>query len=134
MRVVVASDALAGLSPAEASEIIAHAFADRGARVVVVPLGVTGAALHEAVGVAGAAALEAPADAAELGRVLARAMEELRRSRRDAPAADRPRLLLDPTDVSRRDLAPGGAFWERYMDIARAGRHPRVTLAATVEA
>lgn len=68
------------------------------------------------------------------GRVLARAMEELRRSRRDAPAADRPRLLLDPTDVSRRDLAPGGAFWERYMDIARAGRHPRVTLAATVEA
>ena len=69
------------------------------------------------------------------GRVLARAMDELRRRRRESvDDADPPRLLLDPTDVSRRDLAPGGAFWERYMDIARAGRHPRVTLAATVEA
>ncbi len=68
------------------------------------------------------------------GRVLARAMEELRRRRESVDHVDPPRLLLDPTDVSRRDLAPGGAFWERYMDIARAGRHPRVTLAATVEA
>ncbi len=68
------------------------------------------------------------------GRVLAQAMSELRLRHPDPADADRPKLLLDPTTVNRRDLAPGGAFWTRYMDIARQGRHPRVTLAATVEA
>jgi glycerate kinase len=99
LRVVVASDALAGLSPAEASEIIAHAFADRGAQVVVVPLGVTGAALREAVGVAGAAALEAPADAAELGRVLARADGDLVVDLTACHVADLGREALDAFDA-----------------------------------
>ena len=53
MRVVVASDALGGLTAAEASDTIAHAFADCGAEVVVVPLGVTGRALREAAGALG---------------------------------------------------------------------------------
>lgn len=69
------------------------------------------------------------------GLVLAEAMTQLRARRRaGAAAAERPSLLLDPTAVARRDLAPGGAFWERYMSVAREGGHPRVTLAATVEA
>ncbi len=69
------------------------------------------------------------------GRVLAAAMNALRQNRGGGTAdGERPGLLLDPTLVTRRDLAPGGAFWTRYMDVARAGRHPRVTLAATVEA
>ncbi len=62
------------------------------------------------------------------GLVLRDAMRELRR-RRTGVATQRPGLLLDPTVFTRRDLAPGGAFWERYMELARSGRHPRVTLA-----
>ncbi len=38
MRVLVAADAMAGLDPRGASEIIGHAFADAGAQVAVVPL------------------------------------------------------------------------------------------------
>ncbi|MFT4217835.1 MAG: cellulase family glycosylhydrolase [Micropruina sp.] len=69
------------------------------------------------------------------GLVVAAAMNELRRRRAaGATDAERSTLLLDPTELTRRDLAPGGAFWEHYMTIARDGRHPRVTLAATVEA
>lgn len=73
------------------------------------------------------------------GRVLAEAMNQLRRRRPGVVDADRPALLLDPTTVTRRDLAPGGAFWTRYMEVAKAGRHPRIdlvpaALAAPVEA
>ena len=38
MRVLVAADAMAGLDPRGASEVIAQAFADLGAQVAVVPL------------------------------------------------------------------------------------------------
>lgn len=99
MRVVVASDALAGLSAAHASETIAHAFAERGAQVVVVPLGVSGAALREAVGVAAAGAtLASPADAAELGRVLAQAQGDLVVDLTGCHVADLGREVLDAFD------------------------------------
>ncbi|MFT4293946.1 MAG: cellulase family glycosylhydrolase [Micropruina sp.] len=68
------------------------------------------------------------------GRVLAEAMTELRRRRARASDPEPPVLLLDPAEFGRRDLAPGGAFWERYMTLAKAGRHPHVTLAVSVEA
>ncbi|MHA6525535.1 glycerate kinase [Tessaracoccus sp. G1721] len=95
MRVVVASDALAGLSAAEASETIARAFAERGAEVVVVPLGVTGAALSGAVGVAAGASLAAPSDAAELGPVLAEAGGDLVLDLTSCQVADLGREALD---------------------------------------
>ena len=44
MRVVVACDATAGLSPRAASEAVAGAFAREGATVAVVPLGADGSA------------------------------------------------------------------------------------------
>ena len=69
------------------------------------------------------------------GLVLRDAMRELRRQRVGAsPDAERPGLTLDPTEFSRGDLGPGGAFWQRYMSVAKAGRHPRVTLARVTPA
>ena len=115
MRVVVASDALAGLSAAEASETIAHAFAERGAEVVVVPLGVTGRALWEAAGPLGltpdaagrgsrhaglAPRLAAPADAGELGRLLADADGDLVVDLTSCHIADLGRAALDAFDPS----------------------------------
>lgn len=49
MRVVVASDALAGLGPRQGSEVIAQAFAETGAQVAVVPLGSGGDHLADAL-------------------------------------------------------------------------------------
>lgn len=49
MRVVVISDAVAGLSPAAASERIGAQFAAKGAQVAVVPLAVSGQGLSDAV-------------------------------------------------------------------------------------
>lgn len=49
MRVVVATDGIAGLGGVAASEIIAQEFADRGALVAVVPLATVGTALHDAI-------------------------------------------------------------------------------------
>lgn len=74
------------------------------------------------------------------GRTLAAAIDELRRRRaQPSTADDAPVLHLDPSEVTRRDLRPSGAFWDRYMSVAKTGRHPRVvltppTLAATMEA
>lgn len=76
MRVVVATDAVAGLSPVAASECVARAFAEAGAQVAVIPLGVGGASLAEALAAAApeavlvrpatpqdvAAALDSPGD------------------------------------------------------------------------
>jgi endo-1,4-beta-mannosidase len=68
------------------------------------------------------------------GLVLREAIRRLRQRRQDGVAdVERRGLLLDPVRYSRRDLAPGGAFWENYMSLAKSGRHPRVTLAASVE-
>lgn len=72
MRVVVATDALAGLSPAEASGRIARAFDERGAQVAVVPLGVEGAALAAAAAAAAPSAdFRAVGTAQEVGEALA---------------------------------------------------------------
>lgn len=72
MRVVVVADAVAGLSPAAASDCIARAFAERGAQVAVVPLGVTGPALREALkALAPGEGAVSPLDAAGLGSALA---------------------------------------------------------------
>lgn len=67
MRVVVISDAVAGLSPAAASEHIGVQFADRGAQVAVVPLAVSGPALRDSVAACLSGALfVAPTQAADL--------------------------------------------------------------------
>ena len=90
MRVVVATDAIAGLPPDASAELIAHAFADLGATVAVVPLAGTGPALHAAIAsCAPGFEIVAPATSAELG-------EALRGS------ADR--LLLDLTATRVDDL------------------------------
>ncbi|MBB1483653.1 glycerate kinase [Tessaracoccus sp. MC1865] len=57
MRVVVAADSIAGLTPRVASETIAGGFAAKGAQVAVVPLGVDGEALAEAAAIAAPEAL-----------------------------------------------------------------------------
>ena len=49
MRVLVAADAMAGLGPRDASEVIATAFADAGAQVAVVPLADGGQGFADAV-------------------------------------------------------------------------------------
>src|SRR5690606_6146738 len=49
LRVLVASDAMAGLGPRSASEVIATAFAQQGAQVAVIPLGSGGDALADAL-------------------------------------------------------------------------------------
>lgn len=48
MRVLVACDAMAGLSPRQASEQVARAFVDNGAQVAVIPLGLGGEDLVDA--------------------------------------------------------------------------------------
>ncbi|NHB84018.1 hypothetical protein G7085_03315 [Tessaracoccus sp. HDW20] len=61
MRVVVATDGIAGLAPVDASDLIARAFAAEGATVAVVPLAGTGAALREGIAeCAPGAAIAAP--------------------------------------------------------------------------
>lgn len=49
MRVLVASGAMAGLSPRAASEVIGTAFAEQGAQVAVIPVGSGGDALADAL-------------------------------------------------------------------------------------
>lgn len=46
----------------------------------------------------------------------------------DDPVA--PTLVLDPAE-GRAQLAPGGSFWNAYLEIARAGAHPLVTVKRT---
>ncbi|MBK7819485.1 MAG: glycerate kinase [Tessaracoccus sp.] len=71
MRVVVACDATAGLSPRAASEAVAGAFAREGATVAVVTLGAEGATFREALAVADpGATLAAPRDNTDLFDVL----------------------------------------------------------------
>ncbi|AQP47497.1 hypothetical protein BW730_08325 [Tessaracoccus aquimaris] len=93
MRVVIASDALAGLEPAASSEVIARAFAERGVSVAVVPLAATGRALRE--GIATSApdhVVAAPSTSEDLGDLL-----------RGDPA----RLVLDLTAIRVDDLGRG---------------------------
>lgn len=71
MRVVVAVDAVAGLTPRAASDLVAAEFAAQGAEVAVVPLAVGGAALHDALGEASPGAVVVkPRDAAGVARAL----------------------------------------------------------------
>lgn len=49
MRVLIASDGIAGLGSAETSEVIGRAFAAHGAQVAIVPMAVQGPALHQAI-------------------------------------------------------------------------------------
>ncbi len=49
MRVLIASDAQAGLSGLDASEVMAQAFVDHGADVAVVPLAASGPGLNDAL-------------------------------------------------------------------------------------
>lgn len=112
MRVVVATDALAGLGPRAASESIAHAFAERGAQVAVVPLGVTGEPLAAAASAAAPAAVFSPARSSqEVGEVLAGA----------APDSGEP-VVLDLTDATVEDLGRAA--------LAPFGDDPAAALAA----
>ncbi|HJE52105.1 MAG TPA: hypothetical protein K8V15_09075, partial [Tessaracoccus flavescens] len=78
MKVVVASDAIAGLSAREASETIARAFADGGAAVAVIPLAVSGDELRAAVEVAAdGVGFASPVDAVDAGEALASALGDL---------------------------------------------------------
>lgn len=100
MRVVVALDALAGLSPVEASQLVAGAFADRGAQTAVVPLGVTGEALATALAAAAPdVRAAAPADAAECGRLVAEADGDLIVDLTSCRVDDLGRSLLDAFDA-----------------------------------
>ncbi|MFT3889269.1 MAG: glycerate kinase [Arachnia sp.] len=106
MRVVVACDATAGLSPRAASEAVAGAFAREGAAVAVVPLGVSGEAFRTSLAAADASAhVEAPRDDADLARVL---------------AAPRDGVVLDLTGYRSDDF--GG------QALATLGPDPRATL------
>lgn len=72
MRVVVATDAVAGLMPAAASGVIAGEFARTGAEVAVVPLGAEGEPLAEALSAAAPElAVLAPTTAHDVGLALA---------------------------------------------------------------
>ncbi|SHI40417.1 glycerate kinase [Tessaracoccus bendigoensis DSM 12906] len=93
MRVVVASDALAGLSPAGASEAIAAAFAGQGAEVAVVQLGVIGRPLREGLA----------ASAPEFHVASPRTPGELV----EALAVDAPSIVLDLTTIECDDLGRG---------------------------
>ena len=105
MRVVIASDAVAGLEPVAASEVIARAFAERGVSVAVVPLAATGRALREGIAVSAPGhAVAAPSSSEELGDLL---------------RGDVPRLVVDLTAIRVDDLGRG----------ALTGADPRSELA-----
>ena len=103
MRIVVAADAVAGLSPAAASAHIAAEFAAVGGQVAVVPLGVAGEALSEALAAAAPdLAVARPVSPAEVGQALHEA---------DGP------LLLDLTGTTADAL--GAAALEPFGDDPR---------------
>ena len=111
MRVVVACDATAGLSPRAASEAVAGAFAREGAAVAVVPLGAGGEAFREALAAADPAAfLVAPRDNAELAEVL--------RAPRDGVVVDLTGYRAD--DLGRAAVAAFGPDPRAALERMRA--------------
>ncbi len=71
LRILVASDAVAGLTPRASSELIAGAFEQQGAQVAVLPLGACGAALADALATMDdAAEPSAPATLGEVASLL----------------------------------------------------------------
>ncbi len=69
-----------------------------------------------------------------IGRAFAEVAEEVRR--RPAPAPVRPEAVVVPVDaddvpLSRGDLAPGGAVFTRWMELAAAGSRPTVVTSRT---
>ncbi len=93
MRVVIASDGVAGLSPTEASERIAGAFAERGVTVAVVPMAAAGDALRQSIA---RCAPEFEVVAVDTSERLGAAL-----------AGEADALLLDLTETSCRDLGRG---------------------------
>lgn len=115
MRVVVATDALVGLSPRDASELIAHAFAERGAQVAVVPLGVEGERLADAISAAAPAAVFSVArSSTEAGEVLAGAAHAT------APVTVLDLTTADIRDLGRAVLRPFGEDPVEALDALRA--------------
>lgn len=105
MRVVVASDAVAGLTPAAASEQIARAFAERGVAVAVVPLAATGQGLREGVAACcPSAVFAAPTTTAELAGALASGADQL--------VVDLSGLSVDDLGRSLFDADPAGSLAE----------------------
>lgn len=90
MRVVVASDAMAGMSAAGTSEEIAHAFARRGADVAVVPLAVGGEEFRDCVA----------SCAPEAGFVTATGVPDLV----EALGSQEPSIIVDLREVCVDDL------------------------------
>lgn len=110
MRVLVSCDSIAGLPPLEASELVARAFADRGATVAVVPLGTHGVWLRDSLALADPAARLVPVpDSAALGEALR------------SPAHS---TVLDLTGATPDDLGRGSLrlLDERPADALRAAR------------
>ena len=124
MRVVVACDATAGLSPRAASEAVAGAFAREGAAVAVVPLGAAGDAFREALAAADpGAVLVAPRDNAELSEALWEP--------RDGLVVDLTGYRAD--DLGRAALAAFGPDPRAALDAVRsawAGRRLAAVVAA----
>lgn len=78
MRVLVASDAIAGLSARETSEVIARAFAGEGAQVAVVPLAACGPELADSLREAApGVTVLAPATVADLADALAAGSDDV---------------------------------------------------------
>lgn len=115
MRVLVTCDAIAGLSPRAASEIVARAFDDAGAQVAVAVLGQGGAALAEAVGNLPRIAVIRPRDATELGVVLAGLGDQ---------ETDGRRYVLDLTTLNAEDFGAGllGAFGDSPAEALASAR------------
>lgn len=114
MRVLVASDAQAGLSGFDASEVVAQAFVEQGAEVAVVPLATSGPGLIEA--------LERAAPGERVVRVT-RVLEALEELRTPADA-----LVLDATAVAFdvEELTSAGGIDE----LSEVWRGKRVVLLA----
>lgn len=124
MRVVVACDATAGLSPRAASEAVAGAFAREGAAVAVVPLGAGGAAFRDALAAADpAAVLVAPRNNDDLASAL--------REPRDGLVVDLTGYRAD--DLGRAALAalgPDPRAVVEQLGAAWSGRRIAAVVAA----
>ncbi|MEO7587495.1 MAG: glycerate kinase [Arachnia sp.] len=114
MRVLVAADAMAGVGPRDASDIIGAAFAEAGAQVAVVPLVDGGPWFPDAVAAFDATGVvEQPATMAEALDALA------------SPASTATRLYLDLTGLARHTWAELVAVGPQRLDALRdalAGR------------
>ncbi len=121
MRVLVAADAMAGLDPRGASEVIATAFAETGAQVAVIPLADGGAAFADAV-----AQLE-PVDVVTEPRSLSETLEVLSRPVKNP--GERSTLWVDLTALESPAWSELTAVRRSDLDEMAAGLNQRDIVA-----